>query len=188
MSQAIAMPDSNEIMQRLIAVSDEKKTVQDLYPRISEMGGRELLPEGVCIGLTLAIYDVYQTGLMANMMHGFIPAWIDALVDDKDFAEEAKGFYQEAVDSANAGEVSIELPEPSLEPPILDERQALAYLKNWMREQGFKEEIRILQGHGKRGDNWEFSVLEPHGMFFVSENGDVEDNYEVLVQKQPEQS
>lgn len=100
--KVITLPASpEEIIQRLRKVQNDD-LANALYKRIAKKAGQELVADGVVNMFALNIHttvteDGYQP-FFINLMLGFIPAWIDALIDDKEVAEEAKRTYQEARD------------------------------------------------------------------------------------------
>ena len=94
----IIMPDHDEMMRRLIGVSDEPHTVQKLYPRICQMAGTEKIASGVVLALALAIQD-YSEGMapgVENIVMRRIPKYLEALIDDEDVRCEAIEEYQAA--------------------------------------------------------------------------------------------
>ena len=105
--QIITLPSAEEIMRRLKKV--EKMGARDymaerFYPLIAQEAGLELVAQGVVMMLTLKIDDFISSGgyspFMTGILHRYVPRLIDALVDDKDVAKEAKRFHQEAMDAA----------------------------------------------------------------------------------------
>ena len=77
---------------------------EKFYPLIAQEAGRELVAEGIVMMLTLKIYDFMKKGgypaIVENILHMYIPQIIDALIEDKEVAEKAKSFHQEAVDNS----------------------------------------------------------------------------------------
>jgi len=99
--KTIVLPDRKEMLKRLVAVSDESHFQERFYPILAQSAGRELVASGVVMMLTLAIHD-YTKGMppmMAGLVHMYVPQFIDALVDDKEVAEQAKVFHKEAMDA-----------------------------------------------------------------------------------------
>lgn len=94
--------DPQEIVQRLKTRNDENTLVEKLYPIIANSAGRELVAPGIVIMFMLAIHDFMQNGyppVIERVLILNIPSWIDALIDDKEVAETAKQWLNEAVDS-----------------------------------------------------------------------------------------
>lgn len=61
------------------------------------------MAQGVVMMFSLKIHDFVKSGYpesMTGILHMWVPAWIDALIDDKEVAEEAKQFHQEAVEAS----------------------------------------------------------------------------------------
>ncbi|MFH1314959.1 MAG: hypothetical protein ABIH67_01020 [Candidatus Uhrbacteria bacterium] len=94
----ITLPDREEMLQRLMQVNDRNHVQQKLYPILLNHAGQEKVAQGIPVMLALAIND-YTTGMpavVAGMVWDYVPAWIDALVDDQDVAAEAKAFFEAA--------------------------------------------------------------------------------------------
>jgi len=176
----VVLPSPQEIMQRLIKVHDDDRA-REIYAKIAAQGGTEKVAKGIVLMFTLAIYDQVHSGMMANVMHMLVPSWIEALVDDKDVAAEAKAFHAETMKASSYGSAKQE--QVSLTPPITSERQALAYLKKWINDHGYKDEIMVSASYGKRGNYWDFDIIKPYGVFLVYEDGTVDDNYGALTKK-----
>lgn len=109
LGRVITLPSAEEIMKRLKGSGGraDEYMVEYLYPRIAKEGGRELVANGVVLMLTFKIYDFMQAGgyppMLGNLLHMRVLAWIDALIDDKDVAEEAKRVHKEAMDATRKG-------------------------------------------------------------------------------------
>lgn len=62
-----ALPSSREIMERLAAYnSNDPYMVSRLYPKLAELGGRELYPEGVAFAVALALSE-YTEGFLDHV-------------------------------------------------------------------------------------------------------------------------
>jgi len=100
--KVITLPNANEMMKRLRSVCDDGGMDERFYKaHLLPNAGRELVAEGIVLMLTLSIYDFISSGyprIMESILHGYVPMWIDALVDDKEVAGAAKAFHQEAID------------------------------------------------------------------------------------------
>ncbi len=109
----IKLPDDpKEIVERLTKVLDEHNIVEKIYYIIAESAGRELYPQGVVMMFTLAAHDfsLDYGAIAGNVTLRFIPRWIDALIDDKDAAEQAKSFL-------SGVEEKVEKDRKAKEPP-----------------------------------------------------------------------
>lgn len=95
--QTIILPSSEEIVERLKQVLDDEYMAQKFYPLIAQYGGEQKVAMGVVMMLVLAIEDFMQSGYPAAMrgiLYMDVPRFIDALIDDKEVAEEAKMHWQ----------------------------------------------------------------------------------------------
>lgn len=95
----ITLPSREEMLERLLKVSNVSHVRQKFYPHLLKHAGQERVPQGVVMMLVLAISD-YTTGLpsiVANQMYMQAPQFIEALVVDSKTAEEAKAFLKEAL-------------------------------------------------------------------------------------------
>lgn len=101
---AVLPEDAGEIIRRLSAVNDERNMVEKLYPEIARRSGTELLPQGIVLMFELAAYNFgkqYPPPASA-IVRGFVPLWIDALIDDKKVADEAKKWLEDMENEAVA--------------------------------------------------------------------------------------
>ncbi|MEX2145048.1 MAG: hypothetical protein WD712_01590 [Candidatus Spechtbacterales bacterium] len=97
--KVITLPNRDEILARLVKVSDNSHLQERFYPILLKQAGQELVAQGIVMMLVLAIHD-YVEGMppvMANLMYMEAPGFIDALVSDPETAEEAKSFLKEAL-------------------------------------------------------------------------------------------
>jgi len=104
--KVITLPDAKEIMNRLTKAYDDAYMAERFYPLIAQEAGHELVAKGIVMMLTLKIHDFVASGyppVMTGILHMYVPQFIDALVDDKDVAEESKRFHKEAMDSTRKG-------------------------------------------------------------------------------------
>jgi len=106
--KVVTLPSAEEIMSRLKKVDMGAKEYMEerFFPLICQEAGRELVAQDVVMMFTLKIYDFMQSGyppVMTGILHMYVPQLIDALVDDKEVAEEAKRFHQEAMDTTRKG-------------------------------------------------------------------------------------
>lgn len=106
--KVVTLPSAEEIMNRLkkVEMGANDYMAERFYPLIAQEAGRELVAQGVVMMLTLKIHDFMSSGyppIMTGILHMYVPQLIDALVDDKDVAEEAKRFHQKVMDATRKG-------------------------------------------------------------------------------------
>lgn len=106
--KVVTLPNAQEIVKRLqsLDVGANDYMAERFYPLIAQEAGRELVAQGIVMMLTLKIYDFTASGyppVMSNILHMYVPQFIDALVDDKEVAEAAKAFHQQAMDATRKG-------------------------------------------------------------------------------------
>ena len=93
----ILLPGHDEMLARLKAVDDNDHLIERFYPILLRGAGRKLVPMGVVMMLTLAIYDyTLHMPSMAALMHMKMEDYIDALVTDEGAAQETKEFYKQS--------------------------------------------------------------------------------------------
>lgn len=95
----ITLPSREEMIERLLKVSDVDHVQQKFYPHLLKNAGQERVPQGVVMMLVLAISD-YTAGMpamMVNLMYMQAPKFIEALVVDAGVAEEAKALLKEVL-------------------------------------------------------------------------------------------
>lgn len=99
----VRMPNREEMLRRLVSVSDESHFQERFYPILLRSADRELVAQGIVMMFALAIHDYTQgmPPMMAGLVYMYVPQFIDALVDDKQIASDAKKFLQEAVDATS---------------------------------------------------------------------------------------
>ncbi|MCQ3944717.1 MAG: hypothetical protein DPW11_02995 [bacterium] len=95
--KVITLPSADEMIARLMKVQDDE-LAQSLYRNVAQRAGEEKVAAGIIMMFSLGIYDVCQgyPPMMQNLLSYNIPAWVDALVDDKEVADAAKAFWKEA--------------------------------------------------------------------------------------------
>ena len=177
--EKVVLPNAQEIVRRLTKVNDNA-IMREIYSSIAKEENRELTAPGIVLTLTQIVNDHVKGGEMATLVHDLTPVWIDALVENNVVANEAKALFQKAKETTSQEDVS-------LGPPITSQRQALRYLANWMRQQGYEGVVRIWQAYGQRQDKtgtyFDFDVMTPQGVFLVYEDGTVKDSYGALAKK-----
>lgn len=97
--KVITLPAREEMLDRLKKVSDNSHMQERFYPILLKHAGEEKVAQGVVMMLALAIHD-YVEGMppmMSNLMYMQAPQFIEALVDDKEVAQQAKTFLEEAL-------------------------------------------------------------------------------------------
>ena len=97
--KVITLPNREEMLARLIKVSDNSHLQDRFYPILLEAAGQERVPQGIVMMLAFAIHD-YTEGMlpmMTNVMYMQAPGFIDALVSDPEAAKEAKNHLQKAL-------------------------------------------------------------------------------------------
>ena len=97
--KVITLPNRDEMLERLVKVSDNSHLQERFYPILLKQAGQERVALGIVMMLALATHD-YVKGMpavMANLMYMQAPGFIDALVSDPETAKEAKGFLKEVL-------------------------------------------------------------------------------------------
>ena len=82
----IQMISSDEILTRLNEIVRlEGYMASKLYPRLAKLGGQELYPRGVAIGIALAVYDATQglPPVLQKVLSVSYPEIVEALVLDE---------------------------------------------------------------------------------------------------------
>lgn len=94
------LPSSEEIVARLTVVRNDELT-RRVYLAVSRSAGRELNAEGILLLLQFALDEALPKKAPPSFtsMQEYIPAWIDALVDDKQVAEAAKQSHRDFLES-----------------------------------------------------------------------------------------
>jgi hypothetical protein len=102
--KVITLPNREEMLKRLLLVDADGYLVEKFYPLLLKDAGRQLVAKGVVMLFIQTLHD-YTDGMppmMWSVMFSRVPDYIDALVDDKEVATEAKAFLQEAMDNTQA--------------------------------------------------------------------------------------
>ncbi|MEE8131837.1 MAG: hypothetical protein V3T98_02225 [Candidatus Paceibacterota bacterium] len=100
--KTIKLPSAEEIIKRLKNVYDNDHVAERFYPMIAKEAKKQLVAEGVTMMFTLKIHDFVASGyrypgVIEDILHMYVPSFIDAIIDDKEVAEAAKVFHQEAL-------------------------------------------------------------------------------------------
>lgn len=93
-SKKIFLPEKEEILERLKKADDGMSGYfsEKFYPLIAQYGsGRVLTTSGVILMLVQSINDFAKDSpLLAGVLYDRVPNYIDALIDDKGVAVQAK--------------------------------------------------------------------------------------------------
>jgi len=88
------LPDRDEMLSRLLEVSDEKFLQKYFYPELLKIAGNDISPSYLVLRFIIEIHDctkdIHKNAGTPLIL--LIPVFIDALIDDKCFAEEAKSY------------------------------------------------------------------------------------------------
>lgn len=93
--KVVRLPDSDEMLRRLVAVMDEPHARQKFYPKLLRSAGEELYPEGVVNILMGAIYE-YTLGFPPSFeatVYMRFDEYLGALIPDAEAAQEARDHY-----------------------------------------------------------------------------------------------
>jgi len=88
----ITLPDREEMLRRLRTVSANSDLSKRFYPILLQHAEQNRVVVGIVMMFSVAVND-YTTGMPTGVemaVWNYVPAWIDALVDDQDVAAEAK--------------------------------------------------------------------------------------------------
>ncbi len=99
MGKTVVLPGRDEMLRRLLTINDSPHLQQKFYPLILKEAGIEADAQAIVMIFTLAI-STYVQGLpqqVEMLMYVQLPHYIDALIDDKEVAVEAKVFLQDAL-------------------------------------------------------------------------------------------
>jgi hypothetical protein len=94
--KVITLPQRSEMYKRLVAVMEETHVVEQFYPLLLKHAGTQKVAKGVVIAILLGIDD-YTRDLppyAQRILLKEVPAFVDAMVDDKGVAEDAKKYYR----------------------------------------------------------------------------------------------
>lgn len=96
----VTLPSEEEILKRLKEIQlGEPPIAERLYRAIAKEGGREIDTLGLNLMLGQKIYSLAEKQGMPSLnakLIPWVPKFIDALVDDKDAAKEAKKIFEDA--------------------------------------------------------------------------------------------
>ena len=97
--QRITLPDHDEMLRRLVSARDNPHYQERFYPLLLQNAGQEKVSMGVVMMFTLAIHDYGQgmPPMVTNLVMRDVPDFIDALIDDKTVAQEAKDFLEQTL-------------------------------------------------------------------------------------------
>lgn len=97
----ITLPGREDMLTRLIAVSDEPHFKERLYPLILQHAGQERAGSGIALMLALAIEDYCKglPGIMRTLLYVRIDKFIDAVAGEgnQDVASEAKAMIKKTL-------------------------------------------------------------------------------------------
>lgn len=94
----VILPQREEMLRRLLTVSDESHFQERFYPLLLKYAGRTLLPHGILMMLALSIDD-YCRGMppvMISIMYMTAPKIVDALIDNHEVAKEVNNLLAQA--------------------------------------------------------------------------------------------
>ncbi len=103
-SKVITLPSKEKMLERLITVNDNAHLQEKFYPKLLMHAETEKVAMGVVMILQIASCE-YTKGLPAVMtvvLNMNMPAFIDALVEDKEVAAEAKKGLEKVMAAAAA--------------------------------------------------------------------------------------
>ena len=91
------LPNADEMLRRLRGVDQWPALMNNFYPALLEAAGATLNSHGVVMLLLngTAVMDQKVDPRVSTPLYGMIPNFIDALVDDKAIASEAKNYWEE---------------------------------------------------------------------------------------------
>ena len=96
--KTFSLPPKEEMLQRLLKVSDNPYTKDKFYPLLTKHGGEQKTAMGVVLMLELAIRDYTQgMAVTVKLLGMHIPHFIDALCPAEEFAKEVKAIYKQAM-------------------------------------------------------------------------------------------
>ena len=102
--EVFKLPGRDEMLQKLLKISDEPHLVQHLYPRLLESAGEERVAIGIVMQLQLAIHD-YTGGMppaMQKVLNLYMPRFIEALAPNEAAANGAKSDWEKILESMKA--------------------------------------------------------------------------------------
>ena len=104
--QSTNLCGADEMLAKLMEVDRWPGVVNVLYPKLLEAAGRTLNSHGIVLCLLDAFSLVEQKYVagVALPLHGMVPQFIDAMIEDAAVAAEAKAWYAEVHDEFMAQE------------------------------------------------------------------------------------
>lgn len=92
--KVITLPNREQMLQRLLKVSDHADLQENFYPRLLKSAGRAEEGAGIVTILALAILDYVKDKppVIAHLMFMQVPQFIEVLADEEEVVEEAKAF------------------------------------------------------------------------------------------------
>lgn len=96
-AELVTLPGKEEMLRRLIEVSDNAHAIQKLYPLILDGASSELTPSGVVLMFHLAIAE-YAEGspqVIFQQQMMLLPQYVSALIDDEAAKTKAQAFIEE---------------------------------------------------------------------------------------------
>lgn len=98
----IAIRNHDEMLARLLKVSDDSRLQERFYPILLEQAGQERIAQDFIMWLAIAIREYVESMPpgMAPLMYMQAPGFIDALVSDPEIVAEAMSFLRQEALSA----------------------------------------------------------------------------------------
>ena len=103
--KVITLPDREEMLKRLLGVSNNSHIRQNFYPILLCEAGKKLVAQGIVAMLVFAIQR-YLEGMAPNIaeqIYKLVPAFIEALVSDPEVAMQAKELFQNLLSNVEMG-------------------------------------------------------------------------------------
>lgn len=94
----ITLPKKEEMLERLLKVNKSKSMREDFYPFLLDHAEERRTVSGMVVWIMAAIDDYTQEmePIVKTYVYKQMPEFIDALVDDKEEAQDLKSLIQEA--------------------------------------------------------------------------------------------
>ena len=88
----IALPSKEEMLEKLITVDDNIRVQKEFYPYLLQKAGKEMSPKGYVVMFRIALSEFEKkfSSQERAVLQAETPFFIDALIDDKDFADWVK--------------------------------------------------------------------------------------------------
>lgn len=95
--ELIVLPNREELLERLLAVSDSSHLQQGLFQKLLTEAGTTKSVQGVAIMLSLALLNYIKDlpEQVVGIICSDVPNFIDALVTDQTFAQQVKSAYEQ---------------------------------------------------------------------------------------------